>query len=271
MKNKSRRKYLKFFLGVLGSTLLLSWIFRRQLIRKFLFTFPENPSSIKITSAPLPSKPCVLTSQQVEGPFYFPSPERRNIVEDRKGAPLKLNIQVTNYPDCVPLNNAVVEIWQADAEGNYSGYPKQISKDEWKMFMLFGQHGHKKADGEYTVSPVSSSKYLRGIQRTDVNGWVSFETIVPCWYLARVPHIHFKVFVNDKEQINSQFYFDKAFCDHLFTTEEPYNKVGICPIDFKSDGVLSGVKGDQSGLLLSIIKDENKNYATTCTIGIQQA
>ena len=62
MKNKSRRKYLKFFLGGLGSTLLLSWIFRRQLIRKFLFTFPENPSSIKITSAPLPSKPCVPVS-----------------------------------------------------------------------------------------------------------------------------------------------------------------------------------------------------------------
>lgn len=268
MKRQGRRKFIWYSLGTLGGSVLAAWIFRRQLLRKFLFTFPDNPN-VKVSASPNENEVCVLTTKQVEGPFYFPSPERSNIVEDKKGKPLQLKMQIIDYPKCLPIKNAVVEVWQADAEGNYSGYPEQISKDEWKMFMLFGEHGHKKSDGEYTVSPVTSSKFLRGLQRTDENGWVTFTTIIPCWYIGRVPHIHFKVFINDKEKINSQLYFEKEFCNHLFSTEDPYKKMGICPITFKNDGVLSFVNGKQSGLLLSIQEGADSQCRATCRIGIE--
>ncbi|QQS28661.1 MAG: hypothetical protein IPM47_17705 [Sphingobacteriales bacterium] len=270
MKKQNRRKFILYSLGILGSGVLTAWFFRRQLVRKFLFTFPDN-LSVTVSSAPSENEVCVLTAKQIEGPFYFPSPERSNIVEDRKGALLKLKMQVINYPDCTPIRNAIVDVWQADAEGNYSGYPEQISQDEWKTFMLFGKHGEKRENGEYTVKPITDSRYLRGIQRTDENGWVTFNTIIPCWYIGRVPHIHFKVFLNDKEQIISQLFFDKDFCDNLFTTVEPYNKMGKCPIDFKNDGTLAMVNGEQSGLLLSVQNDGNSNYISTCRIGIKSS
>lgn len=263
-----RRKFIKYTFGLLGAGLLTAFAFRRKLLRKFLFTFPDNPS-IKVSAAPDELEICVLTARQVEGPFYFPSPERSNLVEDRKGKLLQLKMQINKYPECLPLKDAIVEIWSADAEGNYSGYPEEISHDEWKTFLLFGKHGHQMENGEYTVTPVTDRKFLRGLQRTDENGWVTFNTIVPCWYMGRVPHIHFKVFVGHKEYLNSQFYFDKNFCDTLFTTESPYTKMGICPIDFKNDGVLSSVRGEQSGLLLSIQNNSHSNCTATCRIGIK--
>lgn len=268
MKKPTRRKFMIYSMGILGGSIVGAWVFRRQLLRKFLFTFPDNPT-LTLSASPIENEVCVLTAKQVEGPFYFPSPERSDILEDRKGKSLQLKMQILDHPNCLPINNAVVEVWQADAEGNYSGYPEQISHDEWKTFMLFGEHGQKKDNGEYTVPPVTDSKYLRGLQRTNENGWVVFNTIIPAWYTARVPHIHFKVFVNDTEYINSQLYFEKDFCDHLFTTEAPYNKLGKCPIDFKNDGVLSSVHGEQRGLLLSVKKDDSSNYMTTCRVGIK--
>lgn len=268
MKKQNRRKFMLYSLGILGGSVITAWVFRRNLIKKFLFTFPDNPS-VSISASPGENEVCVLTSKQVEGPFYFPSPERSNIVEDRVGKSLQLKMQVIDYPNCAPIKNAVVEIWQADAEGNYSGYPEQISQDVWKTFMLFGKHGEKKDNGEYTVKPLTDSQYLRGIQRTDENGWVTFDTIIPSWYVGRVPHIHFKVFLNDKEQINAQFYFEKDFCDTLFATEPPYTKMGKCPMDFKNDGVLSSVNGEQSGLLLSVRKDDRSNCISTCRVGVR--
>ena len=35
--------------------------------------------------------------------------------------------------------------------------------------------------------------WLRGVQQTDEDGMVEFETIVPGWYAGRTPHIHIRV------------------------------------------------------------------------------
>jgi protocatechuate 3,4-dioxygenase beta subunit len=166
MEKHNRRKFFLYSMGILGGSAITAWIFRQQLVKKFLFTFPEN-HSVNISKSPTENEVCVLTAKQVEGPFYFPSPERSNIVEDKIGKPFQLKMQIVGHPDCMPIKNAVVEVWQADAEGNYSGYPEEISRDEWKLFMFFGKHAEKKENGEYTVKPTTASKYLRGLQRTD--------------------------------------------------------------------------------------------------------
>ncbi|MDX2246052.1 MAG: hypothetical protein SF052_04705 [Bacteroidia bacterium] len=271
MTKQTRRKFVIGSLGLLGGSVLTAWVFRRSLIRNLFFTFDPNPN-ISLTPAPISeAEPCILTSSQVEGPFYFPSPHRIDIREDREGKETNLKIQVLRYPDCSPIENAIVEVWHSDAEGNYSGYPEEIAKDEWQMFMLFAKHGEGRSASEFRVKPVSKTTYLRGLQKTDQQGWCTFKTIFPCWYIGRVPHIHFKVFIGDKESLNAQFYFEKAFCDNLFTTTEPYTKMGICPIDFQNDGVLALTSGTQNGLVLRPDPGENESLMFTARIGIKTA
>ena len=61
------------------------------------------------------------------------------IVPDRESGGLlnllNLKFQIVNYPSCNPIKNAVVEIWQCDANGNYSGYK------EYKQQQLPFEHG----------------------------------------------------------------------------------------------------------------------------------
>ncbi|GAB3531261.1 hypothetical protein GCM10027443_13180 [Pontibacter brevis] len=60
------------------------------------------------------------TPSQTEGPFYTPrSPERNSIREEgMKGTTLVLTGQVLNTR-CQPVRGALLDWWQADAEGNY--------------------------------------------------------------------------------------------------------------------------------------------------------
>ena len=124
-------------------------------------------SGVKKTSHPK----CVLTPEQTAGPFYFDVEQvREDITEGKKGTPLELLITVVDSSDCRPIKDAIVDVWQADAGGVYSGYINQ---------------------GVDTTGQT----YLRGIQVTDTNGRAKFRTIYPGIYPGRVPHIHFKVII----------------------------------------------------------------------------
>lgn len=121
---------------------------------------------------------CLLQREVTEGPYYLDLDlVRRNIKGDRKGTPLTLNFRVVNARTCRPIKNASVEIWHADASGTYSGVQG------------------------------NSARFLRGIQRSDANGNVRFETIFPGWYRGRTPHIHMKVFVHGDEIHTGQVFF----------------------------------------------------------------
>ncbi|MBK9257839.1 MAG: hypothetical protein IPM42_20485 [Saprospiraceae bacterium] len=245
MSQFNRRKFFGWTAGIIGMTMLGGWIGRRSILNRMM-TRP-NPA-LDLTLSPKPGDAvCVLTSRQTEGPFYFPSPERQDITEDRKGKPMSLRLQILRYPDCQPIEGAVVEVWHADAEGAYSGYPVEIARDVWKSFYFIGKNGVKR-NGEYHVEPTEKTRFLRGLQRTDVNGTVEFKTIFPGWYANRVPHIHFKVFVNDQEYITSQLYLDNNICDEVYTSTVPYEKYGKCPLTYVRDIVLQD-KGH--GLLLN--------------------
>ncbi|MEO7578378.1 MAG: intradiol ring-cleavage dioxygenase [Massilia sp.] len=53
---------------------------------------------------------------------------------------------------------------------------------------------HCDALGRYSLYDLPNESYLRGIQVTDANGYVTFTTIFPGAYAGRYPHIHFEVF-----------------------------------------------------------------------------
>ena len=105
---------------------------------------------------------CVLTPESTEGPFYFPvNLLRKDIRENKQGVPFKLRMTFTDVNTCEPLKNVTVDLWQADANGQYSGYVDHVPST--------AQH----------TAPVDSSTFLRGIQLTDKDGKAEFMTIFP--------------------------------------------------------------------------------------------
>ncbi|MGP3922423.1 intradiol ring-cleavage dioxygenase [Streptomyces sp. 8N616] len=128
---------------------------------------------------------CVLTAEQMTGPYYLEDEKvRRDIRENRPGVPLALTFQVVDTKTCKPLRNAAVDIWHCDAGGVYGGYTA-ISPDE--------PYDPSKADENGHVPNTDNTTFLRGIQLTDAHGKATFETIFPGWYYGRTTHIHLKV------------------------------------------------------------------------------
>jgi protocatechuate 3,4-dioxygenase beta subunit len=150
---------------------------------------------------------CVLTPEAGEGPYYLdPKLLRSDITSGQPGAPLELALQVVRAGDCATLANARVDVWHADAIGLYSGYAKQSGV------------------GGISTEPAVGKQYLRGTQFTDAQGNVQFRTIFPSWYGGRTPHVHFKVFLANKEVVASQIFFPDEINKEVFAEWRPYRE-----------------------------------------------
>lgn len=137
---------------------------------------------------------CILAPEQTEGPFYLDDQRvRRDVTEGRPGVPLTLRLEVVDASSCRPLRGAAVEIWHCDAAGAYSG-----------------------VQGE-------TGTFLRGIQRTNANGLVSFRTIYPGWYPGRTVHVHVKLFLGGNVVHTGQLYFPDAVTDAVYR-RAPYSR-----------------------------------------------
>ena len=135
---------------------------------------------------------CHLSPEQTEGPFYVAgAPVRADVTEGRSGVPLGLRLRVHDATRCRRVVGATVEIWHADAAGEYSG-----------------------VDGAGTT-------FLRGQQPTDAGGRVAFTTIYPGWYPGRTPHVHVKVHVAGNVVHTGQLYFKDAASNAVYT-RAPY-------------------------------------------------
>ena len=146
----------------------------------------------------------MISPRQTAGPFYFDTGlVRRDISEGRPGAPLVVAFRLVHADSCRPIPDAVVDIWHADAVGQYSGYRGQ------------GDDG----------SDTSGETFLRGIQVTDAEGLAEFDTIYPGSYSGRTVHIHFKAYTDERSFITSQMYFPDEATDAVFTAE-PYASRG---------------------------------------------
>jgi protocatechuate 3,4-dioxygenase, beta subunit len=166
---------------------------RRESIKKAFLAAGSFLAVTKLAQA----KACLeLTPDQVEGPFY---PENDQTDKDNdltqlkgskkvaKGEIVIINGIVTDQ-DCKPVENALVEIWQACATGKYKHLsdpnPAKLDPD----FQYWGR------------------------AYTDKEGRYSFKTIRPGSYPAtstwtRPAHIHFKVHRLTFEELTTQMYF----------------------------------------------------------------
>lgn len=114
---------------------------------------------------------CILAPEVTAGPYYVQGEYFRSNVKESvnsDGLDLFLEVQYVDISTCAPVPAVAVDIWNANATGVYSGIY---------------------TSGNYAEDGVNST-YLRGVQLTDHEGVVEFETIFPGHYSGRATHTH---------------------------------------------------------------------------------
>lgn len=158
-----------------------------------------GPDAARDTGSPdVDPGECLPTGSDIEGPFYEPgAPQRVQLASvDEPGE--RILIEGTVFePDCqTPIEGALIDVWQADAEGNYH----------------------------------SGANYrLRAQIVTDASGNYRIETIRPGHYLNagafRPAHIHFTITRPGFAPLTTQLYF--AGDPYL----APNDSCGVCASD----------------------------------------
>ena len=181
---------------------------------------------------------CVLTPELTEGPYYVAGEKlRRDIREGHPGRLLSLHLRVLNVATCKPIKGAAVDIWHADAAGNYSA---------------FG-------------SDSSSRTFLRGIQKTDTNGLAIFTTIYPGWYQGRAVHIHVKVHVGGSVVHTGQFFFPDALTASVYKAA-PYASRGMQDTPNARDSIF--VNGGKRSMLA--VQKSGAGYIGSIAMGVHR-
>lgn len=170
---------------------------------------------------------CALVAETTIGP-YFVSGElmRTNVTEGQKGVPLHLDIQFISTSTCSPVKDMVIDVWHSNATGVYSGVSAT------------GQGG-------------LGSNFCRGVQVTDADGVVEFDTVFPGHYAGRANHVHIlstkdaKVLSGEAPAATyeggvathiGQLFFDRDLVAAVETTE-PYKSNQQQFIDLLEDGI----------------------------------
>ncbi len=147
------------------------------------------------------SQSASLTPEVTEGPYFKAgSPERADLVENGMTG---TKLVITGYvytADCKPIAHALLDFWQADANGNYdnSGYT------------------------------------LRGHQFTDAEGHYQLTTVVPGLYPGRTEHIHVKVQAPNGKLITTQLFFPGVTQND---SDGIFNSALLMNIEKSSDGL----------------------------------
>jgi len=202
---------------------------------------------------------CIVRPELTVGPYFVDKQLERSDIRTepkngalRPGAPLALAFSVSDVRNgqCVPLDGAMVDVWQCDASGVYSGVT-----DARMGFNTVGQ------------------KFLRGYQITDRDGVARFTTIYPGWYPGRTVHIHFKIrtpasgvlagLTNDIYEFTSQLFFDDALSTRVFA-RAPYARKERREMMNESDGIYR--EGGQQ--LMLAVADASQGYQATFAIGL---
>lgn len=161
---------------------------------------------------------CRLLPEQTAGPYHRGvHPARHDITEGRPGVPLRLGLRLTDGDGRTPLQDAVVDVWQADASGRYSGFLPMPHRPDGAPSLA--------ADDVPTDEVAPQESYLRGSQRTDGGGVCWFATIWPGWYSGRTVHVHVTAGLPDGRTVTTQLYFPDELNDEVLSTP-PYDERG---------------------------------------------
>ncbi len=211
---------------------------------------PTSPTATTTTSSPTTTTgtttttpvastgACVVSPSETIGPYPSLSDFiRSDIRESKQGLPLTLTISVVNTnSSCAPVSGAVIDIWQCDADGNYSQYGSE-----------------------------RNLTYLRGLQTTDSSGKVTFVTIYPGWYQGRATHIHVEVTMNGRSAKVTQIAFPEDLTATVYRTGV-YESSGQNPTTNSRDGVFSD--GVANELITITGGDSTSGFSGTFQVGV---
>jgi protocatechuate 3,4-dioxygenase beta subunit len=118
------------------------------------------------------SSTCVLNPEGETGPYYVLGElVRSDLREGQDGVPVIFDVQFVDVDTCEGIEDLYADIWNCNATGVYSGVV---------------------ATGNGNTADTSNldATFLRGIQATDSDGVVSFDTLFPGHYSGRTTHHH---------------------------------------------------------------------------------
>ena len=149
---------------------------------------------------------CRLSRGTVEGPYFIcvDTMNARNIAEGLEGVLMTMALRVTDQT-CTPVPGAIVDVWQCDARGNYSGFAV-IPGSPVRGFR--GQH----------QDPYTSARFLRGVLATDAEGIAEFDAVYPGFYNRRAIHTHFKVHVGNRAYLTGQALYPEEWNEKILAT-----------------------------------------------------
>jgi protocatechuate 3,4-dioxygenase beta subunit len=200
---------------------------------------------------------CVLTPEATEGPYWIDNRlTRYDVREGRPGLPLVLQFTIVNAKTCKPIRKADVEIWHADASGNYSGFDG-------------GSSGGGPGGGS---GPQTKTRYLRGHQRSDALGKASFLTVFPGWYRGRTPHIHMKVHVGSADRVvhTGQVFFNEAIQASVYRSGV-YRSRGEADTSHAQDMIYAQAGGSRAVVRLGRRPGGARGYLGRIVIGVATA
>lgn len=218
---------------------------------------PNPAATMASTSGALPR--CVAKPELTVGPYFLDKQLDRSdirvepstgVAKPGEALAIAFSVQQIANGQCSPLRGAMVDVWQCDAAGVYSGV-----NDRMVGFNTEGQ------------------KFLRGYQVTDANGIAQFTTIYPGWYQGRAVHIHFKVRTpvqaaladeTDKTyEFTSQLFFDDDLTDRIHA-KQPYAAKGQRDLRNARDGIYR--RGGES--LLVPVALSQLGFSATFDVGL---
>ncbi len=141
------------------------------------------------------------------------------------GVLLRMNFHLQDLANgCAPMAGAAAYAWHCDQAGRYSMYSEGVENEN----------------------------YLRGVQKADDDGIVTFTSIFPACYSGRWPHVHFEIYPSlaeatdvAKKIATSQLAFPKDICDEVYATsgyEQSVQNMGN--VSLEDDGVF----GEDDGI-----------------------
>ena len=232
-------------LGVGGGALAAGrWVFG---------TGPDEALAAQVEEIAPGLPACVARPEQTEGPFFVDAGlERSDIRSDpstgavSEGTPLTLRFNLSRISggNCSALPGALIDVWQCDADGVYSG-----------------------VEDDGAPAEARERHFLRGYQHTDEDGLARFTTVYPGWYRGRAVHVHFKVrtdVAGQPYEFTSQLYFDEALTDRVHA-QAPYAARGRRPVTNADDGIFRRDGGES---LMAEVSETDDGYAATFDLGL---
>lgn len=163
------------------------------------------------------------------------------------GVPTTIELSLVGVKsNCAPLVGYAVYIWHCNREGLYSLYSNGVTGED----------------------------YLRGVQASDANGVVRFQTIFPACYSGRWPHVHFEIYTSlatataaSNVVHTSQLALPEDVCKTVYGNAEGYSAsvANLSQLSLATDNVFADGADSQLAAVTGSIAD---GYQVALTVGV---